>query len=125
MADAAAHPAPASGPAAEDQVVLHCPPELARPQLVKNDRSFAWITENVASICEEKTPKWWWIAFFIFAPIFLLVPTLLSYQVANGVGVWGENQPFGWAWDITNFVFWIGIGHAGTLISAILFLTRQ
>ena len=43
----------------------------------------------------------------------------------NGVGVWGENHPNGWAWDITNFVFWIGIGHAGTLISAVLFLTRQ
>src|SRR3712207_9232657 len=41
------------------------------------------------------------------------------------VGVWGLNHPVGWAWDITNFVFWIGIGHAGTLISAILFLLRQ
>ena len=106
-------------------VVLHCPPELAKIPLVNHDRSLGWITENVASICEEKTRRYWWIGFFLFAPLALLVPTLLSYQVANGVGVWGENQPFGWAWDITNFVFWIGIGHAGTLISAILFLTRQ
>jgi molybdopterin-containing oxidoreductase family membrane subunit len=43
----------------------------------------------------------------------------------NGIGMWGLNKTVGWAWDITNFVFWIGIGHAGTLISAILFLTRQ
>ena len=49
----------------------------------------------------------------------------IAYQISTGVGVWGENHPVGWAWDITNFVFWIGIGHAGTLISAILFLTRQ
>jgi molybdopterin-containing oxidoreductase family membrane subunit len=54
-----------------------------------------------------------------------LVPLLLGYLVLTGVGVWGLNHPVGWAWDITNFVFWIGIGHAGTLISAILFLTRQ
>jgi molybdopterin-containing oxidoreductase family membrane subunit len=47
------------------------------------------------------------------------------YTVATGIGTWGNNQPVGWAWDITNFVFWIGIGHAGTLISAILYLLRQ
>jgi molybdopterin-containing oxidoreductase family membrane subunit len=106
-------------------VVLHCPPELEREALVNHDRSLNWITENVSVICEEKTRRWWWIAFLIFSPIALLVPLLFGYQVSNGIGVWGENQPFGWAWDITNFVFWIGIGHAGTLISAILFLTRQ
>ena len=50
---------------------------------------------------------------------------MLAYLVCTGIGVWGNNQPVGWAWDITNFVFWIGIGHAGTLISAILFLFRQ
>src|SRR5437867_5094859 len=50
---------------------------------------------------------------------------MLTYLVSHGIGVWGNNQPVGWAWDITNFVFWIGIGHAGTLISAILFLFRQ
>ena len=49
----------------------------------------------------------------------------IGYQISTGVGVWGLNSPVGWAWDITNFVFWIGIGHAGTLISAILFLLRQ
>ncbi len=110
---------------ADGIVRLHCPPEVAKIPLINNKRSLAWITENVASICEEKTRKWWWVAFLLFTPIAMLVPALLAYQVGNGVGVWGENQPFGWAWDITNFVFWIGIGHAGTLISAILFLTRQ
>ena len=47
------------------------------------------------------------------------------YVISTGIGVWGMNQPVGWAFDITNFVFWVGIGHAGTLISAILFLFRQ
>ena len=54
-----------------------------------------------------------------------LLRVLRDYLIFTGVGVWGENVPAAWAWDITNFVFWIGIGHAGTLISAILFLTRQ
>jgi molybdopterin-containing oxidoreductase family membrane subunit len=49
----------------------------------------------------------------------------ILYTMLNGIGVWGLNNPIGWGWDITNFVFWVGIGHAGTLISAILFLFRQ
>ena len=54
-----------------------------------------------------------------------MLGAMLTYLVATGIGVWGNNKPVGWGWDITNFVFWIGIGHAGTLISAILFLFRQ
>ena len=49
----------------------------------------------------------------------------VAYQIAVGIGTWGLNRTVGWAFDITNFVFWIGIGHAGTLISAILLLFRQ
>ena len=49
----------------------------------------------------------------------------ILYLITTGVGVWGENNSANWAWDITNFVFWIGIGHAGTMIAAILYLTRQ
>ena len=55
----------------------------------------------------------------------LLGVVAVGYQVATGIGTWGLNRTVGWAFDITNFVFWIGIGHAGTLISAILFLLRQ
>jgi molybdopterin-containing oxidoreductase family membrane subunit len=57
--------------------------------------------------------------------LFSIMAYLFAYLIATGVGVWGQNHPVAWGWDITNFVFWIGIGHAGTLISAILFLTRQ
>jgi len=93
--------------------------------LVANNRKFDWITTNISSIVEDRTPLWWWIAITITIPIALMGLLCIGYQISTGVGVWGENHPVGWAWDITNFVFWIGIGHAGTLISAILFLTRQ
>ncbi len=96
-----------------------------RTPLVSHGRSLNWISHKISNIVEAKTPLWWWIA---FVPSFLLMLVCFggfAYLIFTGVGVWGENQPVAWAWDITNFVFWIGIGHAGTLISAILFLTRQ
>jgi Ni/Fe-hydrogenase subunit HybB-like protein len=98
---------------------------LAREPLVLNGRSFHWITDKICSIVEGPAPKWWWITMMISAPLTLVCFALIAYLISTGVGVWGLNHPVGWAWDITNFVFWIGIGHAGTLISAILFLTRQ
>ena len=96
-----------------------------RTPLVANERSLHWITDNICKMAEEKTPRWWW---YFFVPSVILMTacfTCFAYLILTGVGVWGENTPVAWAWDITNFVFWIGIGHAGTLISAILFLTRQ
>ena len=98
---------------------------LERRPLVSNHRPLSWITQHVCQIVEERAPKWWWILTIIFGAMATLVPAMLTYLVSTGVGVWGLNVPVCWAWDITNFVFWIGIGHAGTLISAILFLTRQ
>ncbi|HEY6169648.1 MAG TPA: NrfD/PsrC family molybdoenzyme membrane anchor subunit [Verrucomicrobiae bacterium] len=101
------------------------PVELERQPLVLNKRSLAWISDHIAGIAEGKTPTWWWPAFLISASVMLMMFTMIAYLISTGVGVWGLNQPAAWAWDITNFVFWIGIGHAGTLISAILFLLRQ
>lgn len=104
------------------------PRELERLPLVLNQRPLGWISDKIASIVEvpiRNTPRWWWIAFAISFPVMLMCFSMLTYLVSTGVGVWGLNQPVMWAWDITNFVFWIGIGHAGTLISAILFLLRQ
>jgi Ni/Fe-hydrogenase subunit HybB-like protein len=106
-------------------VSLETPAELKREPLVSNNRTVKWVTENVSSIVQSPTPKWWLLAMCITSPIALMGLVCIVYQISNGVGVWGENHPNGWAWDITNFVFWIGIGHAGTLISAVLFLTRQ
>jgi molybdopterin-containing oxidoreductase family membrane subunit len=110
---------------ADSVISLECQPELQRTPLVANDRRLPWITQAVSEIVEGRTPKWWWVLFLPLALLALIGLTCIGYQISNGVGVWGENHPNGWAWDITNFVFWIGIGHAGTLISAILFLTRQ
>lgn len=113
-------------PSAQDEVVLEAHKEaIVRPPLVLNQRTMGWIGNYVSSIVESKTPIWWWIGMAITVPMTLMCFALLAYLIATGVGVWGNNHPVGWAWDITNFVFWIGIGHAGTLISAILFLTRQ
>ncbi|MGB8355455.1 MAG: NrfD/PsrC family molybdoenzyme membrane anchor subunit [Chthoniobacteraceae bacterium] len=99
--------------------------EVTKIPLVANNRPLSWITDKVSTVVEERTPFWWWVAFAITSPVALIGLFCIGYQISTGVGVWGENTTVGWAWDITNFVFWIGIGHAGTLISAILFLTRQ
>ncbi len=98
---------------------------LERPALVTNKRSMHWITERVSGIVESPAPLWWWLSVLLSGSIAGFGFLCIAYQISTGVGVWGLNHPVGWAWDITNFVFWIGIGHAGTLISAILFLTRQ
>src|SRR5207237_279224 len=84
-----------------------------------------WLTERIAGAAEKRAPRWWWVAFAVTAAIAAFGLFCLGYQISTGVGTWGLNHPVGWAWDITNFVFWIGIGHAGTLISAILYLLRQ
>lgn len=93
--------------------------------LVLAQESFHEISENVCGILEGKTPPAWYVFFAISLTLLGLLGSMLAYLVWTGVGVWGLNNPVGWGWDITNFVFWIGIGHAGTLISAILFLFRQ
>jgi Ni/Fe-hydrogenase subunit HybB-like protein len=87
--------------------------------------TLAGVTEAVCRIVEEPAPKQWWTAFSIAGTGLLILLIAVSYLIATGIGVWGLNNRVGWAWDITNFVFWVGIGHAGTLISAILFLFRQ
>src|SRR3978361_51386 len=99
--------------------------KLARVPLVLNQRNFSWITERIAGVIEGPAPRWWWVAFAVTSMVAAIGLFCLGYQISTGVGTWGLNHPVGWAWDITNFVFWIGIGHAGTLISAILFLLRQ
>lgn len=101
------------------------PASLPRAILVENGRSFSWITEKICGIIEGKTPTWWWVCFVLACFVASFTVAGITYLVSTGVGVWGHNNPVNWAWDIVNFVFWIGIGHAGTLISAILCLLRQ
>ncbi len=93
--------------------------------LIQGEQNYQTITESVCGIVERRAPRWWWIALACSSAVMSLGVFAAAYLISTGVGVWGLNQPVGWAFDITNFVFWIGIGHAGTLISAILLLFRQ
>jgi Ni/Fe-hydrogenase subunit HybB-like protein len=98
------------------------------PPLIRGAKDYHDLSEQISAIVEGdvlKTPMKYWITLTITGGITALLGAMLTYLVSTGIGVWGNNRPIGWAWDITNFVFWIGIGHAGTLISAILFLFRQ
>ena len=101
------------------------PVELQRIPLVRNNRSIGWLSDRICSINEGKLPIWWWAAFIPSVLALGMLGVMLGYQITTGVGVWGNQHPVMWGWDIINFVWWIGIGHAGTLISAILFLLRQ
>ncbi|NND71814.1 MAG: polysulfide reductase NrfD [Rhodothermales bacterium] len=87
--------------------------------------SFHDITELVSGHTEKRTPLGWLAAFAVANIGLLILVTSIAYLFWNGTGVWGLNNPVGWGFAIVNFVFWVGIGHAGTLISAILFLFRQ
>jgi molybdopterin-containing oxidoreductase family membrane subunit len=98
---------------------------MPRRPIIENNRNFTWITQKVCGIVEGKTPTWWWVAFIICAMIASFTLMGLIYLVSTGTGVWGLRNPTFWGWAIVNFVFWIGIGHAGTLISAILCLLKQ
>ena len=101
------------------------PKELERQPLVLRKRSLAWISDKVCGIVEGPAPRWWKISITISFLVMLMCFTMVGYLITTGVGVWGLNHPVAWGWAIVNFVWWIGIGHAGTLISAILFLLRQ
>jgi molybdopterin-containing oxidoreductase family membrane subunit len=93
--------------------------------LIKGDHTFSSITALISDVVERPTPKWWYMAFGVANMLLLLLGSMIGYLIWEGTGVWGLNNPVGWGWAIVNFVWWVGIGHAGTLISAILFLFRQ
>jgi Ni/Fe-hydrogenase subunit HybB-like protein len=96
-----------------------------RVPLILGAQTFHAITEAVARPMERPATRGWWICFLISLSMLGLLGVSIGWLFWEGIGVWGLNNPVGWAFDITNFVFWVGIGHAGTLISAILFLFRQ
>jgi len=96
-----------------------------RSPLVTSGLGFKDITDNVTGLALRKTPIAWYIAFVLALGLLGLLKLTIMLLVFTGVGVWGNNQPNAWGFPIVNFVFWVGIGHAGTLISAILFLFRQ
>jgi Ni/Fe-hydrogenase subunit HybB-like protein len=95
------------------------------PPLIEGNKSLADITRDVSRPLEQRPTALWWTAFGISLAALLLGVVAVTYQTMTGIGTWGLNRTVGWGFDITNFVFWVGIGHAGTLISAVLFLLRQ
>jgi Ni/Fe-hydrogenase subunit HybB-like protein len=96
-----------------------------RPPLVTGGKNFSDVTNDICKQVEGKPSKAWMLAFTI-SVITLSWGSYCVYRTWwDGLGMWGLNKTIGWSWDITNFVWWVGIGHAGTLISAILLLFRQ
>ena len=89
------------------------------------NKSYHTISEDIARPIEGRASRAWWIAFGITLLATLWGVWAIWVTLRDGIGAWGLNKNVGWAWDITNFVWWIGIGHAGTLISAVLLLFRQ
>ena len=93
--------------------------------VVEGRPSASQIEEVVSIPMDSKPGKIWKILITITSLMLLVGAVALGYTFYYGIGMWGNNNPVGWGFDIVNFVFWVGIGHAGTLISAILFLLRQ
>ena len=104
---------------------LQAPAPLPRPALVAGAPPLAQITDEVARPLAGRPGRGWLLCLLAAASALGLGAAAVTYEIATGIGTWGLNRTVGWAFDITNFVFWIGIGHAGTLISAILLLFRQ
>lgn len=96
-----------------------------REPLVLGEKSYHDVSVEIGAPILGRANKSWWIVFTISLVAFLWGLGCIIYTVSTGIGVWGLNKTIGWAWDITNFVWWVGIGHAGTLISAVLLLFRQ
>jgi molybdopterin-containing oxidoreductase family membrane subunit len=96
------------------------------PPVIEPGHTYASVTDKISAIVlARKTPLFWLVGFFVAFLLTMVLLYSIGVLLAKGVGIWGVNQPVGWGFAIINFVWWIGIGHAGTLISAILLLLRQ
>src|SRR5688572_14699483 len=97
-----------------------------RPPVIEPGHTFESVTDKISAIVLSRKTTIGWVAGFAVAFLLLMMLTVTIVKLLmTGIGIWGNNVPVGWAFDIINFVWWIGIGHAGTLISAILLLFRQ
>jgi molybdopterin-containing oxidoreductase family membrane subunit len=105
---------------------LRVPDRFLPTPTIEPGHSFATITDHISSIVlRKRTPIGWLFGFLLSLGGVTLLMMTITWLIYKGVGIWGINHPVGWGMDILNFVWWIGIGHAGTLISAILLLLRQ
>src|SRR4029079_13248397 len=92
----------------------------SRLPLVAPGHTSATVTDQISAVVLAKTPKWWFPAFAVAFALLNLFLVSVGWLFLKGIGIWGINMPVAWGWDIVNFVWWVGIGHAGTLISAVL-----
>ncbi len=96
------------------------------PPVLEPGYTFASVTDKISSVVlARRTPRGWWVGFLIASSLVMLLLYAVTHLLVVGIGVWGVNIPVAWGFAIVNFVWWIGIGHAGTLISAILLLLHQ
>ncbi|HEY0080606.1 MAG TPA: NrfD/PsrC family molybdoenzyme membrane anchor subunit [Pyrinomonadaceae bacterium] len=106
-----------------DDVRIHVTPT---PSVIEPGHTFGSVTDKISAlVLRKRTPIGWFIGFTVSFILTMMLMGTIAHLVLTGIGIWGNNVPVGWAFDIINFVWWIGIGHAGTLISAILLLLRQ
>jgi Ni/Fe-hydrogenase subunit HybB-like protein len=110
----------------EDNVQLPSRARILLPtRLVDGNPTIGEVTDHISAPMEATPGRGWWLCFAVALLCLANLLFMVGYLFAKGIGIWGLNNTVGWAFDITNFVFWVGIGHAGTLISAVLLLFRQ
>src|SRR6185436_17003811 len=105
---------------------MQIPARFIPQPVVEPGHTYASVTDHISSIVLRRSmPLGWYIGFMVGCFLVMILTATIGKLIFVGVGIWGINHPVGWGFDILNFVWWIGIGHAGTLISAILLLLRQ
>ena len=108
----------------DPQITPRETPQL--PPVIHPGHTFGTITDKISAVVLTRRPPWWWfVGFAISFSLLMVFFYALGALLFVGIGTWGVNIPVAWGFDIINFVWWIGIGHAGTLISAILLLFKQ
>src|SRR4051794_38673392 len=101
-------------------------PPPSRPAIIGPGHTFGSVTDKISAlVLTRRTTLGWYLGFAVTFALAMVLLFAVTYLLVAGVGIWGINIPVGWGFAIVNFVWWVGIGHAGTLISAILLLLRQ
>ncbi|KXK06960.1 MAG: polysulfide reductase NrfD [Acidobacteria bacterium OLB17] len=108
-----------------DRITAHPVYSPLREPLIDESKACSDVTNDISGLLERPASKGWWILFGLSFSLLIAGIVAAINTVYFGIGTWGLNKTVGWAFGITNFVFWIGIGHAGTFISAILYLFGQ
>lgn len=110
----------------ESRSTEHMQEEHGRPAVILPGHNYATVTDKISAlVLSRRTPLGWYLGFLVGVGLIGILTLAVTYLIYKGVGIWGINVPVAWGFAIINFVWWIGIGHAGTFISAILLLVKQ